>query len=167
MASRIKGRSSILRSVALRALGADLPVFAHLPLVLQPIFGSPLMIGTTAAIVLNLIMRIGIRQRETTRIELGARYREAVEEFLTEQGGRWAARREVVAPMHRLRRSKWRASMPDSPSSVVVRRGPARCPDRVNPIRRLGSCFRGPKPDIRAPAWGGERPATGGSSPSG
>ncbi|MCC6776892.1 MAG: hypothetical protein IT537_09695 [Hyphomicrobiales bacterium] len=85
-------------SFAMAALAdAYRDVFAHLPLVLQPIFGSPLMIGTTAAIVLNLIMRIGIRQRETTRLELGARYREAVEEFLTEQGGRWAARREVVS----------------------------------------------------------------------
>lgn len=85
-------------SFAMAALAdAYRDVFAHLPLVLQPIFGSPLMIGTTAAIVLNLIMRIGIRQRETTRIELGTRYREAVEEFLTEQGGRWAARREVVS----------------------------------------------------------------------
>jgi len=71
-------------------------VFSHLPLVLQPIFGSALMIGTTSAVVLNLIMRIGIRQRESTQITLGSGYREAVEEFLTEQGGRWAARREVV-----------------------------------------------------------------------
>jgi NCS2 family nucleobase:cation symporter-2 len=71
-------------------------VFSHLPLVLQPIFGSALMIGTTSAVVLNLIMRIGIRQRESTQITLGPGYREAVEEFLTEQGGRWAARREVV-----------------------------------------------------------------------
>jgi NCS2 family nucleobase:cation symporter-2 len=84
-------------SFAMAALAdAYRDVFAHLPLVLQPIFGSPLMIGTTAAIVLNLIMRIGIRQRESTRVELGPRYREAVEEFLTEQGGRWAARREVI-----------------------------------------------------------------------
>jgi NCS2 family nucleobase:cation symporter-2 len=85
-------------SFAMAALAdAYREVFAHLPVVLQPIFGSPLMIGTTCAVVLNLIMRIGIRQRETTRINLGSDYREAVEDFLTEQGGRWAARREVVS----------------------------------------------------------------------
>jgi NCS2 family nucleobase:cation symporter-2 len=71
-------------------------LFAQLPVVLQPIFGSPLMIGTTSAIVLNLIMRIGIRQRETTQIQVGPKFRDAVEQFLTEQGGHWAARREVV-----------------------------------------------------------------------
>ena len=84
-------------SFAMAALAdAYRDVFAHLPLALQPIFGSALMIGTTSAVVLNLILRIGIRQRESTRIELGTQYREAVEQFLTEQGGRWAARREVV-----------------------------------------------------------------------
>jgi NCS2 family nucleobase:cation symporter-2 len=84
-------------SFAMAALAdAYRDVFTHLPLVLQPIFGSPLMIGTTSAIVLNLIMRIGIRQRETIAIETDAHYRDAVEAFLTEQGGRWAARREVI-----------------------------------------------------------------------
>jgi xanthine permease XanP len=71
-------------------------VFAQLPVLLQPIFGSSLMIGTTSAVVLNLIMRIGIRQREAREIEIDARYRDAVEQFLTEQGGHWAARLDVV-----------------------------------------------------------------------
>lgn len=71
-------------------------VFAQLPVLLQPIFGSSLMIGTTSAVVLNLLMRIGIRQRETTQIALGSQYRDAVEQFLTEQGQHWAARHDVV-----------------------------------------------------------------------
>src|SRR5262249_5101609 len=42
------------------------------------------------------VMRIGIRQRESMQVEPGPEFREAVEQFLTEQAGRWAARRDVV-----------------------------------------------------------------------
>ena len=66
------------------------------PIVLQPILGNPLVLGTVCAVVLNLIMRIGVRQRASIKLAPGAVNREAVEQFLSEQGGRWAARRDVV-----------------------------------------------------------------------
>jgi NCS2 family nucleobase:cation symporter-2 len=71
-------------------------VFATLPILLQPIFGSSLMLGTTCAVVLNAIMRIGVRQRERIRIEMKPDYRDTVEQFLIAQGGHWGARREIV-----------------------------------------------------------------------
>ncbi len=43
-------------------------VFATLPDVLQPVFGNSLVLGTTCAVVLNLVMRIGIRERETLQL---------------------------------------------------------------------------------------------------
>jgi xanthine permease XanP len=66
------------------------------PIVLQPIFGNSLVLGTVCAVVLNLIMRIGVRQRVSIKLAPGGINREAVEQFLSEQGGRWAARRDVI-----------------------------------------------------------------------
>jgi NCS2 family nucleobase:cation symporter-2 len=66
------------------------------PVVLQPIVGSSLVLGTVCAVVLNLIMRIGVRQRVAIRLAPDAISRSAVEQFLAEQGARWAARRDVV-----------------------------------------------------------------------
>ena len=71
--------------------------FTTLPPALQPMFGNSLVLGTTCAVLLNLVMRIGVRKRESLRLESGPLDREAVETFLAEQGGRWAARREVVS----------------------------------------------------------------------
>jgi xanthine permease XanP len=66
------------------------------PIVLQPIFGNALVLGTVCAVVLNLIMRIGVRQRVSIKLAPGGINREAVEQFLSEQGAHWAARRDVI-----------------------------------------------------------------------
>jgi NCS2 family nucleobase:cation symporter-2 len=66
------------------------------PMVLQPIFGNSLVLGTICAVVLNLIMRIGVRQRVSIKLASLGVDREAVERFLSEQGARWAARRDVI-----------------------------------------------------------------------
>jgi NCS2 family nucleobase:cation symporter-2 len=41
-------------------------------------------------------MRIGVRQRVSIKLAPGDINREAVEQFLSEQGARWAARRDVI-----------------------------------------------------------------------
>jgi xanthine permease XanP len=71
-------------------------VFANLPISLQPIFGNSLVLGTVCAVLLNLIMRIGVRQRVTMKLEAGHINRETIEQFLSEQGGRWGARRDII-----------------------------------------------------------------------
>ncbi len=74
-------------------------VFATLPDLLQPVFGNSLVLGTTCAVVLNLVMRIGIRERETLQLAHGIDApdaREAIEQFMAEHGARWAARHDVV-----------------------------------------------------------------------
>jgi xanthine permease XanP len=71
--------------------------FANLPAVLQPIFGNSLVLGTFSAVLLNLIMRIGVRQRVTLKLDAGHVDRDTIEQFLTEQGGRWAARRDIIS----------------------------------------------------------------------
>ena len=71
-------------------------VFATMPVALQPLFGNSLVLGTTCAVVLNLVMRIGVRQRETLQLAETENGGEAAARFLNEQGARWAARRDVV-----------------------------------------------------------------------
>jgi xanthine permease XanP len=67
------------------------------PLVLQPIFGNSLVLGTMCAVLLNLVTRIGVKQRVSIRLAPGGINREAVEQFLSEQGARWAARRDIIS----------------------------------------------------------------------
>jgi xanthine permease XanP len=71
-------------------------VFATLPVLLQPIFGTSLMLGTTCAVLLNAIMRIGVKQRAIVCIDVTPDYRDAIAQFMTVQGGHWGARREIV-----------------------------------------------------------------------
>jgi len=71
-------------------------VFMQAPAVLQPVVANSLVLGTVCAVALNLIMRLGVRQRVTMKLEFGQNNREAVEQFLTQQGSRWAARRDVI-----------------------------------------------------------------------
>lgn len=80
------------------AVGADVyhEALMGVPMVLQPIFGNSLVLGTVCAVVLNLVMRIGVRQRVSMKLEPGSINRDAVEQFLAQQGARWAARRDVV-----------------------------------------------------------------------
>jgi xanthine permease XanP len=72
--------------------------FSALPEVLQPVFGNSLVLGTTCAVVLNLVMRIGVRQHETLALTLApdTDVREVIDQFISAQGARWAARHDVV-----------------------------------------------------------------------
>jgi NCS2 family nucleobase:cation symporter-2 len=71
-------------------------VFATVPPILQPVMGNALVLGTTCAVVLNLITRLGLRKKAVLRLEPGQFHSEVIEQFLAEQGGHWAARRDVV-----------------------------------------------------------------------
>jgi xanthine permease XanP len=67
------------------------------PVLLHPILGNALVLGTVSAVLLNLIMRIGVRQRVTLKLDAGHVNRDTIERFLTEQGGRWGARRDIIS----------------------------------------------------------------------
>jgi NCS2 family nucleobase:cation symporter-2 len=71
-------------------------VFMTAPAFLQPIVGNSLVLGTVCAVTLNLIMRLGVRQRVKLKLEPERNNREAVEQFLSAQGARWAARRDII-----------------------------------------------------------------------
>jgi NCS2 family nucleobase:cation symporter-2 len=80
------------------ALMADIyrDVFAGAPPFLKPIVDNSLVLGTMCAVLLNLVMRIGVRQRVSLVLAPQEINREAVEQFLFENGARWGARRDVV-----------------------------------------------------------------------
>ena len=71
-------------------------VFLKAPAALAPIVANSLVLGTVCAVALNLIMRLGVRQRVVARFDAGEGDREKIEEFLSAQGSRWAARRDVM-----------------------------------------------------------------------
>lgn len=71
-------------------------VFTAVPAFLQPVLGNALVLGTSCAVLLNLITRVGVRKRASVWLEEGQINRDAVEQFLAEQGGHWAARRDVI-----------------------------------------------------------------------
>lgn len=81
---------AVMANVYHHALTADMP------LVLQPILGNSLILGTLCAVLLNLITRIGVRQRVSIKLSGDVDDREAIENFMAENGARWAARRDVI-----------------------------------------------------------------------
>jgi NCS2 family nucleobase:cation symporter-2 len=81
------------------AMAADIShdLLAWAPVLLHPILDNALVLGTVSAVLLNLIMRIGVRQRVTMKLDAGHVNRDTIERFLTEQGGRWGARRDIIS----------------------------------------------------------------------
>ena len=73
--------------------------YATVPPLLRPLFDSALSLTTVVAIVLNLVMRIGIRQRVTETIDPHVRISDQVFSLMTRQGEAWAARVGVVHRM--------------------------------------------------------------------
>ncbi len=71
-------------------------LMAGAPALLQPILDNGLVLGTVSAVLLNLIMRIGVRKRVSTRFAAGHATQEGVSQFLSEQSARWGARRDIV-----------------------------------------------------------------------
>ncbi|MFA5294421.1 MAG: solute carrier family 23 protein [Methanoregulaceae archaeon] len=73
--------------------------YATVPPLLRPLFDSALSLTTVVAIVLNLVMRIGIRQRVTEVIDPRARISDQIFTLMKRQGEAWAARGEVIHRM--------------------------------------------------------------------
>jgi xanthine permease XanP len=71
-------------------------VMLHAPLMFQPILDSALVLGTICAVLLNLVLRIGVRRRVSIRFAAGHVGGAVVQQFLSEQAAHWAARRDVV-----------------------------------------------------------------------
>jgi NCS2 family nucleobase:cation symporter-2 len=67
-----------------------------LPYWMAPVLESPLLAAALAAILLNPILRLGIRQQVELVIPEGGMQHEDVAKFITQAGAAWGARRDVI-----------------------------------------------------------------------
>jgi xanthine permease XanP len=75
---------------ALTRAGAILPVW------MAPVVVSPLLASALVAILLNPVLRLGIRQQVELQIPKGGLPQEDVAKFITRAGAAWGARRDVI-----------------------------------------------------------------------
>jgi len=73
--------------------------YAGVPCLIRPLFDSALSLTTVIAIILNLVMRIGIKKKVTVTIDRAANISEQIFTLMERQGEIWAARREVIQRM--------------------------------------------------------------------
>jgi xanthine permease XanP len=85
---------AILTGLAVEAF----PGFFHaLPASIEPLVGSPLVLGTFVGFGLNAVFRIGTRRRSELRIDPHAIDYDAIHSFMDGRGATWGARRDVIA----------------------------------------------------------------------
>lgn len=68
----------------------------RLPEMLRPVLGSALVFGTVLAFVLNLVFRIGVRQRVSVLFDAISGHFAELDDFLDVNGARWGARRDII-----------------------------------------------------------------------
>jgi NCS2 family nucleobase:cation symporter-2 len=80
------------------ALAADVfqPFFSQLPPGVRVFTSSALVVGTLAALLLNLVFRIGVRRTQTLQVNPAALEPQQIEEFMQTHGAAWGARRDVI-----------------------------------------------------------------------
>ncbi|HEY0837024.1 MAG TPA: solute carrier family 23 protein [Azospirillum sp.] len=71
-------------------------LYGNIPDWLEPLFHSELTVSAVAALVLNVIFRIGVGRRAELAFTPGTTPLGAIYDFLEQQGGAWGARRDVV-----------------------------------------------------------------------
>jgi xanthine/uracil permease len=72
-------------------------VYEGLPAWALPIFEAPISVAAAAAVVLNLLLRIGIRRTAEIEVPRGGGAFDTVRDFVERQGDLWGTRREVIA----------------------------------------------------------------------
>jgi len=72
-------------------------IYHMLPAWIQPLVGSSLALSTICVIVLNLLMRIGIKKRVNISLKAGVDSAETVLPFIERQGSLWGARKDVIS----------------------------------------------------------------------
>ncbi|HET9044910.1 MAG TPA: solute carrier family 23 protein [Burkholderiales bacterium] len=70
--------------------------FRALPAAVQPLVGSSLVAGMLAAVLLNLVFRIGVRKVQRLALPAGHVDPAALEQFMDACGASWGARRDVI-----------------------------------------------------------------------
>jgi xanthine permease XanP len=71
-------------------------VIGILPYWMVPVVASPLLASALVAILLNPVLRLGIRQQVELVVPAGGLSHEEVAKFITRAGAVWGARRDVI-----------------------------------------------------------------------
>jgi NCS2 family nucleobase:cation symporter-2 len=64
---------------------------------LKPILGSSLVFGTVLAFTMNIVFRIGLRQKVSLLFEPAQDDVSKLDNFLDEYGAKWGARRDIIS----------------------------------------------------------------------
>jgi xanthine permease XanP len=80
------------------ALAADVyqPFFSQLPAGVRVFTSSSLVLGTLAALLLNLVFRLGVRRTQMLEVNPAAVNVQQIDEFMHTHGAAWGARRDVI-----------------------------------------------------------------------
>ncbi len=78
------------------AFGISPEFFRSVPIELRPLFSSSLVAGMVAAVLLNLLFRIGARKTGQLVVSAGDPDQDAIERFVETCGASWGAQRDVV-----------------------------------------------------------------------
>jgi xanthine permease XanP len=71
-------------------------LYRDVPNLIQPLFSSSLSISTILVVLLNMLFRIGVTQRQLLELTPGIDGSQKIFEFMETQGSVWGARREVI-----------------------------------------------------------------------
>jgi xanthine permease XanP len=74
----------------------DAPMYKNFPEWIQPLVSSSLAMATICVILLNLLMKIGIKKKVSISLKAGENSAETVMPFIEKQGSVWGARRDVI-----------------------------------------------------------------------
>jgi NCS2 family nucleobase:cation symporter-2 len=81
--------------------GLAIEIFPHIadgaPAMLQPVLGSSLVFGTVLAFTMNIVFRIGLRQKVSLLLEPAEDNVSKLDDFLDEYGAKWGARRDIIS----------------------------------------------------------------------
>jgi NCS2 family nucleobase:cation symporter-2 len=69
---------------------------AAVPLSVRPLLDSALVTGTVLAFGLNLLFRLGVRQKVRLLLDPGGDYPKAIEDFFVQHGKSWGARPDII-----------------------------------------------------------------------
>lgn len=80
--------------------GLGIEIFPHIaddaPIFLKPILGSSLVFGTVLAFTMNVVFRIGLRQKVSLLYDPAHDDFSKLDNFLDEYGAKWGARRDII-----------------------------------------------------------------------
>lgn len=84
---------SIILGLSVYVLG---DVYENVHPWIRPIFSSSLSLATVSVVIINLILRIGIKKKIGLQLSMDGDFTDIIFDTMERQGGKWGARQEVI-----------------------------------------------------------------------